>query len=86
MSRVTDLIHPDDIRNGRVRPPNHVANVVLSRSPENEWNYIKENFPEIIPFVAEGEDIPQDVVEVMLARLDGADNKAAPTQAVSSDG
>lgn len=71
MSRVTDLFQPDDIRSGRVRPPSHLANVVLTRSPANDFRHLVENYPEIIPFIAEGEDIPQDVVKTVLARLEG---------------
>jgi hypothetical protein len=86
MSRVTDLFQPDDIRSGRVRPPSHLANVALTRSPANDFKHLVENYPEIIPYIVEGEDIPSDVVEVVIARMEGADRKDPSTQTVSSDG
>lgn len=69
MSRVTDLVNPEEIRGGWVFPPNRLANVILSRTPENDWNYLKETFPEIIHFIAEGEEIPSDVVNSVLHKL-----------------
>lgn len=69
MSRVTDLINPEEIRGGEVRPPKHLANVILSRTPENDWIYIQENFPELISYIAEGERIPDNVVNSVLHKL-----------------
>lgn len=77
MSRVTDLIRPDDIRSGVVTPPSRLAEVALYRIPENEndFQYLKENFPDILHYIAEGLVIPPEVVQEAIERIEAHDQE-----------
>lgn len=85
-----ELLNPEDVviqqfpmlgtQQLKVSPPDYLKRLVQTKSPPREWKMLEANFPELIPYLMRGENIPisNTVLKQVANRLTPWDDHGTP--------